>query len=206
MRAFGLVAGMDPDSLVGKLSDVKLVQKGEKIGKILTDHYAVTEKNFSTRLFSKASGDLWIAQEGRYVVQYQGTGTSQTVFFLKGRDGDVTWDYHLEAINTLEAIEAPAECLTPGQAGDLPELPNSKVISAVGAVQLLASTDSPQTVADFYLKALPDAGWKLVSQNALGTTYILELLKNDQSLNILITADEKTGGSSVVITPAAKTN
>ena len=205
IRALGLVAGMDPDSLVGKLTEIKLVQKGEQIGKILTDHYSVTEKNFSTRLFSKATGDLWIAQEGRYVVQYQGTGTSQSVFFLKGRDGEVTWDYRLEAVNTLEAIEAPAECLKPGQAGSLPQPPNTKVVSTVGSVQILASTDSPQVVADFYTKALPEAGWKLVSQNALGDTHILEILKDDQSISILVTGDKKTGGTSIVITTTVKT-
>jgi hypothetical protein len=189
-----------PGDLVGGLSNATLIARGENVNGVLADHYSANEKDLTLGLYTSAKGDLWVAQEGGYVVKYVGEASGKTALIGKTAEGAFKWAYDIEDANKLDKITLPAECEKAKPAEDIPIPANATDKGNFGAMITFKSPDDPAKVTEFYQKELPAKGWK-ADENALEG--ILSFSKDNRTLTIMI-SKEDSGGCSVVITEAKK--
>ncbi len=187
-----------PGDVLGGLNKARLVERGVTVNGIKTNHYAVDESGISAGMFSRASGDIWVAQDGDLVVKYTGTATGKLPMFGEDTEGTATWNYQLEAINTLAEIELPEECLAQKPADDIPVPASATDKARFGGLITFKTADKPDEVVEFYQTELPKLGWTEGDAGELGDLRTLSFAKDDRSLSIMIAPGDD--GTSVVIT------
>ncbi len=187
-----------PSDIVGGLKQARLAGKGETVNDVVSDHYTFDQNAISFATFASAKGDVWLAQDGGFLVKYVGTATGkENILSGKAAEGTFTWEYNVEDANKVASIELPKECAGQKPAGDIPMPENAADKSSFGKMQTFKSPDAPADVAAFYKKAMAGQGWTAGDANAMGELQTLEFTKDGRKLTITITKEE--GGSSVLI-------
>lgn len=191
-------AVFEPEDIIGGLQNAELVSRGETVNGVEADHYRFDESDVTFAAFSAARGDVWIAQEGGYLVRYVGEATGSGV--LWDGEGTLRWEYNVEEANKIEAIELPAVCEAQKPADDIPFPENAQDKANFGGTITFSSPDSPSTIAEFYKEQLPAQGWTAGEAQSFAGTESLTFTKENRSLSILISTDSSSSGSSVLIT------
>jgi uncharacterized protein YceK len=188
-----------PRDMLGNLSGAKLVMKGENVNGVATDHYAANDKDFGMGLYTSAKGDIWVAQNGGWVVKYTGEASGKSAFFgAGGSDGKISWEYSISDANKVDKIVVPPECEASKPADDIPIPDNVTEKGNLGSMITFKSPDDVAKLTDFYQTKLTAQGWK---EGEGGMEGIMSFTKGNRTLNIMM-SKEDTGGSSVVITDA----
>ena len=153
-----------PSDLLGNLSNAKLVSKGEDTNGVKADHYTASQSEggggiFGVLLIEK--GDVWLAQDGGYVVKYVGAGSGKgnTVASAGMKEATYTWTYDVTDVNALKDFVLPPECVAARPANDLPVLPGATDQGQVGPMTNYKVKGTVKEVADKITKALTDSGW-----------------------------------------------
>jgi hypothetical protein len=104
-------------------------------------------------------------------------------------------------VNVPFIIEVPEEALAGSTTPDDIPLPADagNVTNAFGMI-MVETELSGQEVFDFYQAQMPANGWTEVSADAMGTMFMMEYTKGERSASFMITTDEDTGITSVMIT------
>lgn len=186
------------EDIFGSLTNLKLVQKGEKINGIMTNHYTFDEKSFPSNDFESAKGNVWVAQDGDFVVKMDGSGTGNITFTWQGT-GTTTWDYQLQDVNAISSLVIPATCTTSNATSDIPIPANATNKTTFDTMTTFESPDSPADVAKYYQDALTAAGWKETNKSELAGMHLLTYTKDGKELNVTITPGTSGSGSSVLI-------
>jgi hypothetical protein len=186
---------ISPKAVIGAIHNPKLVKTGEEVNGIQTNHYTYDQTNLSGSQLTNAKGDLWVAQEGDYVVRLTGTAVGANLAQLQDPNAAVTYDYNIDLVGKVTKIEAPQSCAA--LPADIPTPPNTRLDTAVGSIFRLFSTDSPASVADFFRAQLPANGWKAGDDIKAGEMYTLKFTKEARTLDIIINQD--AGGTSILI-------
>jgi hypothetical protein len=101
---------MDPRDLVEGLEGANLIEEGETVNGVVSDHYSIDQEGAAfgeLETVEEASGDIWIAQDGGYLVKMDAevVGTDQS-----GVEGTFNLQYDLTNVNSVGAIELPEAC------------------------------------------------------------------------------------------------
>jgi len=187
-----------PRDMLGNLQSAKLVQKGENVNGVMTDHYLAVDKDFGMGLFSNAKGDVWVAQDGKWVVKYVGEASGKTPLLGAGVEGKIAWEYNITDANAVNKIDLPAVCSESKPDEDIPVPANVTEKGNLGNMVTFKSPDDIAKITDFYRTALTGQGWK---EGEGGTEGIMSFTKDKRTLNIMMTKED-SGGSNVVITDA----
>jgi hypothetical protein len=183
-------------SVIGQIHDAKLVKKGETVNEVITDHYTFDQSNLTGSAMSGAQGDVWVAEDGNYVVKLTGTAVGAQLIMFSDPKAKITFDYQVDQVGEVAAIELPKSCgVLPA---DIPVPPNTKVTLSVSGMYTLQSNDTPKVVADFYRQQLPSLGWTAGSDATAGATTSLNFTKDARILAIMISAEN--GGTAIIIT------
>jgi len=193
-------AMFQPRDFLGRLQAATLVKKGENVNGIAADHYAASDKDFGTGLFTSAKGDIWVAQDGGWVVKYSGEATGKSAFFgAGGTDGKITWDYNIEDANKIDKITLPPECAASKPAEDIPVPANATEKGNLGNMVTFKSPDDVAKVSEFYRTKLSADGWKEAEGGIEG---MMSFTKASRTLTLMISKNDSGGGANVVITDA----
>ncbi len=180
------------------LSSMKLAERSVSISGIKADHYTFDETAFPAGQYQSANGDVWVAQEGGYVVKLAGTANGQIPFEGNNIDGTMEWSYELQDINQVTEITVPDYCTAPaGASGEIPIPENATEQNSVDKILTFKSPDAPKVVSDFYLTKLAELGWTVETNNAMDPVYLLSFTKEDKRLDITISGD--ASGATVMI-------
>ncbi len=188
----------NPSDMLGGLNSVKLVQKGDSVNGVTADHYTAAESSFKIGLFTNAKGDVWVAQDGGYVVKYTGQASGKSALLGGGVEGAISWEYNVEDANKIDSITLPPECAASKPADDVPVPDNATEKGNIGNIITFKSPDDVAKVTDFYKQALSAKGW---TAGEGGLEGMLTFTKDNRTLTVMI-AKEASGGSNVVITDA----
>lgn len=154
-----------------------------------------------------ASGDLYVAVEGNYVVHMSvvfegedltaGLGTEDQLL----DEGRMEITFDMTDVNQPFVIELPEEAAS---AGSMPEdipIPEDaqEAANAFGMITF-SSPSTPAEVAEFYEAQMPANGWTEVSVDELSGMYMMEYSKDGRTASLMISADEEAGMTSVLIT------
>jgi hypothetical protein len=154
-----------------------------------------------------ASGDLYVAVEGNYVVHMSlvfegndlaaGMGGADEV--LEQGRMEITFD--MTDVNQPFIIELPEEAVASGSLPDDIPVPEDaqEVANAFGMITF-TSPSTPAEVSEFYKTAMPQNGWTEVSVDEVSGLIMMEYSKDGRTASLMINTDEDTGMTSVLIT------
>jgi len=192
-----------PAELMAGVQSDNLVARGETVNGVKADHYKLKKANLGFGVATSQVGDVWVAQDGGYLVKFLGQAEGDFSLSADQIKGMVVWDYNLTEINKLKEILLPAECTaSAGAMADLPVPSNALEKSSFGEIITFNSPDAPKAVADFYRKELPAKGWKIANDSDLGPVVMLTIQKDTRKFSLMITPGTGDKGTSVVITKA----
>ncbi len=119
------------EELLGTISDARMVASGDEVNDIPSDHYTIEDAStiFATTSIAEPvveKADVWVAQEGGYVVKMdvQMEGKDDM-----GSEGVFTLQYNLSDVNEPVTIDLPTVC------EQAPEVP--------GALPTATPTETP---------------------------------------------------------------
>jgi len=128
----------------------------EAVNGIPSSHYTFNQSALGLSDRVEASGELWIASDGGYLVRYTLTTTGGAAYFGEGIDGTLTWDYQINDVGSPLVIELPADC--PPAMLDFPMLPDAAdVIQSPGVTSYNTLTNLDDTLA-FYQEQVSALG------------------------------------------------
>lgn len=187
---------VEPWTFFGDLRDAKLVKKGERVNGILTDQYLVDAKSAGFGTFTSGQGDVWVAQDGGFVVRYAGKYEGKGALLLGNMaEGAMTWNYELKDIGQVGAITPPKSCAPPGAGVPIP--PGAKDKSSIMGMTSFKTADPVKAVLDFYKKELGALGYKAGAENAFGTMTQIEFAKDSEKLSLMISQEQ--GETTVIL-------
>lgn len=165
----------------------------ESVGEIPTKVYTFEQLALGVGEEGVASGKVWIAQNGGWVVKYELSLISSTIFG-EGISGEQRWTYQISEPGTAQ-IALPESC--PVVANDLP-LPDDAagVIQLPGAVKFRTALSAADLGA-FYTERLTAQGWTQQGdpvETEGGTRWLFSLPAGDQERVAVITAQAGDGG------------
>ena len=137
-----------------------------------------------------AEGQLWVAEQGGYVLRYE-----LTVSGVIGDDVDgvVTWSYSLEPTG---AVGLPAECAHVAVDAPLPD-DAARILRGHG-IMIFETQLGVAEGAALYADRLPPLGWTLESEEALEGGALVDYLRGEQRLTLTARALE-VGGTEVIL-------
>ncbi len=104
---------VEPDTFLDEITHAQLVSNGETVNNVATDHYQLDQSSIHNGAYKSGKGDLWIAQNGGFVVKLHMEVNGKGSVWGDMIDGVISWDYNVTNINTLDGIQLPKECQGP---------------------------------------------------------------------------------------------
>ena len=136
---------------------------------------------------AKATGELWVAAPGGFLVKYQLTTQGDAKLFGAGLAGTLTWDYELTGANQPLALAAPPDC-PPGLV-PAPRLPDAAQVHDLPGRLTYTTAASLADTAAFYQQQLPGRGWAQLNALSLSDSAgLLDYVQAGQTLTIVLTA------------------
>jgi len=160
-------------------------------------HYTFTPPGLTTPA-QGASGDVWIAQQGGYVVKYTLNIPAPYAPTGQGAETAETLTYQVDQVNVLSQIALPAACVL--VLVDFPAMTDAQDIYRASGYMDYTSPSTLAQAADFYTQALPPLGWKQASNlqsSDQADTQMLEYTQGSQDLAVYL--DRSSGSLEVTI-------
>lgn len=192
-----LQKGLFSPSALGSLSNARFAGT-DTVNGVRAKHYTYNEQSLSLRNVGKASGEVWVATDGGYVVKETMQWDGSAALFGGGAagQGKGSWTWNLTDANKALSIKAPANCES-GATG-LPVMPDAKEKSSFGDMLTYMTPSKLTAVVDFYKKEMKAAGWTLDAESApMDAMYNLTFSKDGQKATLTIMSDAK--GTTVMI-------
>ncbi len=193
-----------PSSIIGDIRGAQYIGD-ETVNGLPTKHYQTDVSGIEALGYVSAQGEVWVAQPGSYVVKYTFQATGKDQFFGNSNsEGTIKWSYEINEVNQPIDIQPPTDCA--GAAEDIPVMPDAKDQSSIGQMSTYNTPSKFEDVAAFYAKEMPAKGWTenkdsgFSTQGAAQTVYT----KDNRTVTIMITADQSSGNTSVLITEETK--
>jgi hypothetical protein len=175
----------------GLTGDAKLVGQ-EDVNGVATRHYTFDESLMGTVLgaYEKVQGDVWVAEEGDYVVKY--------AFTAEDEKANYRWIWEVYDVNAPFTIEPPAEAQ--GAREDIPLMPDATGRSTYGAMTSYETASALSAVVDFYMQQMPDQGWSYdeAASTVSEEFATLSFSKEGETVSITLFPGD-SGGTSVLI-------
>lgn len=102
------------------------------------------------------SGEVWVAENGGYVLRYHLDATAPQKLTGKGLEVSQTYQYELTPDSPPPAL--PKDCAPVPV--DMPVIDGAQNITYAGGQVVFDTSSKPGTVIDFYEQKLPALGWK----------------------------------------------
>ncbi len=131
----------------------------ETVNGIPTRHYTLTASSFDPVLQANASGDLWIAETGDYVVRYLLRVQGDEAYYGAGVQGEQTTALELTDVGAKKPVVPPAGCPPPFI--DFPVMTDAtQVVRTPWGVSYRTGAGLDKTAA-FYKEQMKALGWVL---------------------------------------------
>ncbi|MFN4294582.1 MAG: hypothetical protein ACK4JD_10665 [Thermoflexales bacterium] len=197
---------------VQSVRGVRLVKAGDRVNGILADQYALDAKALFTSGIKSASGNVWVARDGGYVVKltFQATadGSMMSREMPSANQGDrrkltegkLTLEYVVLGVNKEKPIKLPPGCTPPKPvAADIP-LPKSAANAFTqNGMTVFQSEEKVEALIAFYKKEMPAKGWKAGETQIVGDVTLMDFTKNNRRVTISITSNPIGKGLFVLI-------
>jgi hypothetical protein len=188
-----MAKGLLTPGALGGVSGAKYVG-AETVNGIRAKHYKYDEKAASLAGFGKVNGEIWIAEDGGYVVKDTSSWEGAAGLFGAGTKaiGSGTWTYQVQDVNKPLVIKPPEIC-EKGNV-DVPVMADATEKTRMGPMLTYKTAAKPKDVVDFYNKAMAKAGWQSAGEPEIADEMsTLGFAKDGATVQItILPADGKT--------------
>jgi hypothetical protein len=192
----GVQPALRPQDIFTYIRLGDLVQSGETANGFVTDHYKLAEAGLGVGSAQRWAGDVWVAQQGGYIVRFSGSAEGEVTLTGRPGSGRLEWEYVLNAEDT-QSISLPEDCSEIGLQGAL--LPDgARNLTQIGSQVSFTSQAQAVELADFYRRALSEGGWTIDEDAGAGSIFTLNASQAESSIQVVISALEQ--GCQVTIT------
>jgi hypothetical protein len=175
----------------GLTGDARLVGQ-EEVNGVAARHYTFDESLMGTVLgaYEKVKGDVWVAEEGDYVVKY--------AFTAEDEKANYRWIWEVYDVNAPFTIEPPAEAQRARE--DVPLMPDATGRATYGTMTSYETPSELSAVVDFYMQQMPDQGWSYdeAASTVSDEFATLNFTKEGETVGITLFPGDG-GGTSVLI-------
>ncbi len=207
LSGFGY-ALLEPDQFVNEVNADNFTYLGkETIKGIATRHYRLKENVLDAGWYASATEikesavEIWIADEKnlpKVVVRY---GIEVVGTFEEQKKGKVYINSELYDINQPITIEPPAAAADMGLPGGLELCPDASNLLVTGNMTFFSCAGTFEETSEFYTEMLKNAGWEATDVvNETPGVWMGTWIKDNETLNLTINANQDTGEVSVMIT------
>ncbi len=184
----------EPASLLYNLTGA--TKKGtELVNQIQTTHYQFDQDDLRIATPKpKATGELWIADQGGYVVKMTLTIAPPSSPTGKGMEVGQDWTYEVSQVNAVDSIELPQGCLPVPV--EIPAMPDAQEITRGSGLLSFITTSPAAEVVNLYFQALPKLGWMTDQKKPAGELNLpmsFLFTKGEQKLALNIDNSFQTG-------------
>jgi len=185
------------------LSIGEKVEEGVLVNEILTDHYLVEDLKMANSTLKNAKGEIWIAQNGGYIVRFTGMATGESVSVVDGVQGSGTieWNFNLSEVNQITEITLPETCklLTEGGINDIPVPENAMEVTKIGSMLSFLAPDQPAELAEFYRLEMINAGYTLKEEIVYENFYAYTFEKAEETITLILALGKESGSEATII-------
>jgi len=178
----------------------------ETLQEMSVQHYRFDESDLAGPdiIFEQAQGDLWLATHGNFLMQYVISASVRIILPSPQADifdeGQLNLRYTLTDINREVAIGPPSEAEAgPDALGQLPRLPDARLISALPTLIEYTSAISSISATLFYRDQLTAGEWTENQAEIFDEKSFLTYSRQGESLTILIIPAGDPGKIKVVL-------
>ncbi len=168
----------------------------EAINGSSSDHYTFDEHALGQAGRATATGEMWVASDGGYIVKYLLKTKGDANYFGEGIAGTLSWDYELTDIGQPVTIALPDDC-PPGML-NVPQLPDASNVTNVPGLLTYQTATSLADVAAFYQAQITLLGWTPGSDPTYTDTSMIEDFTQGTS-TLTVTASSDAGVITVTI-------
>lgn len=156
----------------------------DTVNGIASRHYTFDRQSVAMLNLATASGEVWVADEGGFVVRYELSYDAGSDYFGEGTTGTRTIHYELSVPDEPIATALPADCAPPV---DAPLLTDAiDVVSRPGILSFTSMT-SLEDATTFYTTELAGRGWEpLMPQDASESTRLLSFTKPASTISVVM--------------------
>lgn len=185
---------LTPDDFLPDLADITLEPDGpETVAGQPGMGYTFEAESLGD--FTGVSGTLVLADEAGYLLRYDFTGSTTDSRFAPGQVGELSWHYEITSTNPGEALSAPGDCSI-----DLPVMDDAAELTSLFGVTTYSTPSSSEAVLDFYVEALPAAGWERYSlPHTQDNITLLVYAQGGEFLNIKIESTDSGSDVQLVL-------
>jgi hypothetical protein len=190
--------GLSPDSFLAgsDLSQAKRVLPDEQINGVSARHYRATDVDAVMFGFDNYVIDIWVAQDGEYIVRQNLSGDGALISFGGGQ-GHVEWTYDLLDINGPVDIQPPAGCEAPA-GGDFPTISDATNVTSLGTLLTYSTVTPAADVVAFYQAQLLTLGWVAGETTVVPGLSTLVFTRGEEKATLTIS--ENGGTTTVLVT------
>jgi hypothetical protein len=137
----------------------------ETVEGISTRHYTFDGASLNLPKDVQASGEVWLANEGGYIVKYSLKVTAADSYFGKGKQGTQQIEYQLTQIKVRPEVVYPDGCkpvLT-----DMPTMDDASEVIRLPGLLGYFSSSTLEAITSFYTDLFESRGWVLASDLGL---------------------------------------
>lgn len=161
----------------------------ETVNKIPAIHYTFDEGGLQlSDPKPSVQGEVWIAEQGGYVVKYSMKAAAPSKLTGKGYEVERGFEYELSEVDSIESIDLPEVCRRVPV--DIPAMPDAVDVSLGNGSLSFTTPSSGSDVIDFYLEELKTLGWTTNQKipSALKFPYAVTFVKENQELTLNLDA------------------
>jgi hypothetical protein len=169
-----------------------------------TRHYQLKDTALDMALWFKAADvedatvDVWMVDENdlpKFAVRYE---MAVTGTFEEEGKGTLTLSWNIYNVNEEITIEPPADVATLPEGIEL--CPDASDVMVMGSMSIFTCPGTVADTATFYTEMLENDGWEAGDVTNMEEMLTGTWTKDGQSLSLTITADDESGGASVMVT------
>jgi hypothetical protein len=184
------------------LSVGEKVEEGVLVNDILTDHYLVNDLKMANSNLENANGEIWFAQNGGYIVRFEGIATGESVSVVEGVQGSGTikWTFNLSEVNQITEITLPKTCslMAEGGINDIPVPEDAMEVTKIGSMLSFSTSQEPAELAEYYRLEMANSAYQLKEEIVYEDFYAYTFEKAEETVTIIL-ALGKSGGSEATI-------
>jgi hypothetical protein len=146
---------------------------------------------------TRATGRVWIASGGGYVVKYEVTTDAGPAYFGEGVSGTLTTDYQIHDVNTAASYDLPADC-PPGLI-EAPMTTDAVVTESLPGLLRYTTNVSVAEAAALYRDTSVAFGWTSNRTAAIGEDFAALSFDHDLLLIDVLVTDAGSGTEVTIV-------
>lgn len=172
----------------------------ETVDGIAADFYTFDQRAIGAGEAATATGKVWVAQQGGYVVKYELAMQSEIVFG-PGITGEQRWEYTLNQQPPALAEVLPADCPLP--LTGVPTMSDATNVTILPGEIRYQTASTKDDIAAFYAEQLAAEGYQPQGEaveTGGGTRWLFGKQEADRAFVMLLTVKPADSGSEVRVT------